>query len=1190
MLLGITAICVLLLFVTCKTEGYSLRIKVQPGSAVGGIPFGFQPLVEVLQEDGSSLATFLDGYVAAELQPGSPEHLHVEGENTTYSSGGSGGGTISIAAPIIHRKGQVQFENLFINQAGENYIIRFIAFSSSGVGFAWVDSTPFDVLVGEGNHLEVTGPVGTIFGGGVFDAPVKVAVVDAGSNIVQNITAGTVACSLSLSSKGEGSLSHSTEITAPIVDGITIFDGLSIDVAGSGYILEFTTSLILPDNRVVQSREFTVSVGPASGLLLLENPALGTLVKAGQALPVQPQLAVVDAGGNRLVEDSASAVQVSISASPTKAKIEPEYLTFEVLSHGVATFSGLRISIEGRAYTMRFTLYDFDPLKGDWSETEIFLDTVTFDVQHGMPAGLLIEQKIDGSWTGRGGFKNQPIVSIVDGGGNIVSSDSSARVTVHMTPSMTVGAKISINTLNSSMVEVEQVMAYPTGISAPGTSIYVSILFSAPVVVNDTQAHGTMGIEMATTTDSSGYPVVAALLENSQVSPSKTLQFEYIVKEGDVVVEVADVDFLDVNSLQNHLNGNKIQDLLGRAVNTTLIPQGNEQSIVSAANITFMDENPVPVSLWIESKPNITTWGLDEGDFAYGPGHLFNIFLTFSYPVVAMGGDGDSQPIIPLLINGMIVVNASFTGMGNGTETLEFSWKIPLDERVGGHVAILENSSILLPIKSWLSWTEAPQIFAASENPLWPASLNLNDVSGEFHFSTTSFPPSIVAVTNSTSVPGGRHVPGDSLNITVTFNEPICVSGDVGVLLDAQGSSSSPSHAMLDSLHHEENCLSGGGPYLTLSFVYIVEGGHFAASPLNVTGITLGDCGTVKHYSSNPILDADISLQPHVETLLMGITIDGSVTRVVNVFLSGEWSAGGTAITGDTVTFDVEFDDNVLVIQQSSSHVPVIEMNPALASVPRWAVYVSWSGTSILTFEYHVRVGDSTDMLPPGLSLGAGLICLSDGCGEDDDTSSFIVQMRGDGTAGQNVSRVLQSLLLVGLDESSLVMVDTSGGVESVKPMSVSTPNEASRYGPADVVEIEVIFSDDVLLASSSTKYPQLRLNTGNSIAAAAAFLGGLGSSSLRFTYTAMLGDEYVPALDLSSTLDDTAIDCELPTCALVDRNGHMVNLTTKGIRYVCITCEVFIIGLIATDLLVLYILNNIFCWQHDCIRHRGRH
>ncbi len=699
-------------------------------------------------------------------------------------------------------------------------------------------------------------------------------------------------------------------------------------------------------------------------------------------------------------------------------------------------------------------------------------------------------------------------------------------------------------------------MAYPTGISAPGTPIYIRILFSAPVTVNGTQAYGTMGVELATTMASSGYPVVAALLENSHVNPSKTLQFEYIVKEGDVVLEVVDFDFLDANSLQNHLNGNEIQDLLGRAVNTTLIPQGNEQSIVSSASITFLDENPAPLSLSIVAEPNLTTWGLNEGDFAYGPRHLFTIFVSFSYPVVVMGGDENGQPIIPLLIDETVDVNASFTGVGNGTETLEFSWEIPMDERVDGHAAIMEDSSILLPIKNWLTWTNEPQIFAASENPIWPASLNLNDVSGEFNFDTTSLPPSVVTVTSSTSVPGGRHIPGDSLNITVTFNEPICVSGDVAILLDAQGSSSSPSYAMLDSFYHKHNCLNGGGPYLVIIFSYIVEVGHYAASPLNVIGITLGDWGAVKRYASNPILDADISLQPHVDTLLAGITIDGSITQVVKVTLSGVWSAGGIATADDVITLDVEFNDNVLVVQHSSSQLPVIEMNPTLASIPRWAVYVSGSGTSTLTFEYRVHVGDSTVMLSSGLSLGAGLICLSERCGEDDAvTSSYIVQMRGDGMAGQNVTRSLPSSLLVGSDGSSVVTVDASGSGGSVAPMSVSTPNEAGRYGPADVIEIEVMFLDEVLLDSSSSKYPQLRLNTGNSIA---AFVGGLGSSSLIFSYTAMLGDEDIPVLDVDSTVDNTAIDCELPTCALVDRNGDMVDLTTTGIRYVCIACEAF--------------------------------
>ncbi len=832
-----------------------------------------------------------------------------------------------------------------------------------------------------------------------------------------------------------------------------------------------------------------------------------------------------------------------------------------MLSHGVATFSGLQIATAGKAYRMHFTLFDFDPLTGNWSKTKVGLDTIAFDIQHGMPAGLRIDQEIDGSWSGGSGFKRQPIVSIVDGGGNIVSSDSSTMALAHMTPSMTAGAAtVTIDTSNSSTAGVEQVMVYPAGISAPGAHIYVSILFSAPVVVNATQASGPMGVELATTNTYSGSPVVATLLEKSHVNPSNTLEFEYIVKEDDVVLVVPDPGFLDANSLQDHLNGNEIQDLLGRAVNTTLIPQGSEQSIVSSASITFLDENPAPLSLAIEAKPNITTWGLEEGVIAYGPGHLFTILITFGYPVVVVGGDENGQPIIPLLIDSVVDVNATFTGVGNGTETLQFSWEIPMDVNVDGHAEIVSGSSILLPIKDWLTWTDQPQIFAASENPIWPASLNLSDVSGEFDFfSTTSLPPSVSTVTSSTLVPGGRHVPGDSLNITVMFNEPICVSGDVALLIDAQGSSSSPSYAVLDSYYHKQNCESGGGPSLTLNFRYIVEVGHYANPSLDVMGISLGDWGAVKRYASNPVLDADISLQSPVDTLLAGISIDGTIPEVVKVTLSGAWSAGGSATADDVITFDVIFNDNVLVMQHSSSHLPIIEMNPALASIPRWAVYVSGSGTSTLTFEYRVRVGDSTATLSSGLSLGAGLICLSERCGEAGAViSSYIVQMRGDGMAGQNVARaLLPNLLLVGSDGSSVVTVDTSGSGGTVIPMSMSTPNEAGLYGPADVIEIEVMFSDEVLLDSSSSKYPQLRLNTGDSVAAAAAFVGGLGSSSLTFSYTTILGDS-IPILDVNSTVGNTAVDCESPTCTLIDRNGGTVDLTTTGLGYVCIACKAF--------------------------------
>lgn len=62
------------------------------------------------------------------------------------------------------------------------------------------------------------------------------------------------------------------------------------------------------------------------------------------------------------------------------------------MTEGVATFSGISLDRSGHNVRLRFSLYDFDYARGEWTDTGVYLDTSFFEVREGQPASLVIAQ------------------------------------------------------------------------------------------------------------------------------------------------------------------------------------------------------------------------------------------------------------------------------------------------------------------------------------------------------------------------------------------------------------------------------------------------------------------------------------------------------------------------------------------------------------------------------------------------------------------------------------------------------------------------------------------------------------------------------------------------------------------------------------------------------------------------------
>lgn len=195
------------------------------------------------------------------------------------------------------------------------------------------------------------------------------------------------------------------------------------------------------------------------------------------------------------------------------------------------------------------------------------------------------------------------------------------------------------------------------------------------------------------------------------------------------------------------------------------------------------------------------------------------------------------------------------------------------------------------------------------------------------------------------------------------------------------------------------------------------------------------------------------------------ITIDTSAPGVNSVAVP----ADGTYQTGETLTFNVNFNEAVLV--DTSGGTPRIALT--VGGTTRYATYVSGSGSNTLVFSYVVVNGDSDS---DGITVGA----LSTNGGSVRDI------------AGNDASTTIN-----GMGSTTAVLVD--GTVASVTGISATSGN--GSYGAGSTITITVDFSSAVDVDTTGGT-PSLSLSSGGT----AIYIGGSGTGTLTFSYTVGAG------------------------------------------------------------------------------------
>jgi hypothetical protein len=343
----------------------------------------------------------------------------------TPTSGGPG--TLS-GCSQTEISGVVTFSGCSINTAGTNYRLRATDGSLSAT-----DSAAFNITVGPSAQLLFTQQPSSSTGGVALPTQPKVAIEDAGGNIVTS-DSSTVTLAIG-TNPGGGTLSGCTQTES---NGVVTFSGCKIDKAGNGYTLTASENGLTS----ATSNTFNITVGSAAQLAFTQQP-VGNVAEATN-FTTSPKVSIEDAGGNVVTTDSGS-VTLAINnysagnGGTTSGSLTCSNAGFPTISavNGVATFTNCQISGSTAAGT--YTL----------KATRAGLTTGTstsLTINPGTATKLVFTTQPSNAATKGNAFAIQPVVSIEDANGNVVVTNSSSVTLSLNNPGNVNGANLACST------------------------------------------------------------------------------------------------------------------------------------------------------------------------------------------------------------------------------------------------------------------------------------------------------------------------------------------------------------------------------------------------------------------------------------------------------------------------------------------------------------------------------------------------------------------------------------------------------------------------------------------------------------------------------------------------------------------------------------------------------------------------
>jgi len=425
-------------FAIASGMAVKLNILVQPGGGVGGEPFVQQPRLSVLDKHFNVVAKFEVFKVTVRFTEGASKIGGILSKARMVDGFPVPDTSLSRFA-VSSVNGIVQFEGLTIDLATTCYTLHF-----SAPGLEDVVSNSFDIRPGPVRQLLIRRhPAGAVPGKVLTTQPI-VHLGDWGRNPVKYLR-DRVQISLlpgNLTSNNTQPVKLYGTSLLRATDGIVEYTDLMIYQSGFGFRLEVTR--FVGGATPVISEPIDIAPGHPYRLQLIQQP-VGAV--AGRFLEIQPRVDVEDSGGNRIETGShIVTAQLFLAGVPSSAPLRgPECSAYQcgaqangtddgarlfcptcvttnvsagrdlvttvVSQKGICRFTALAIGSIGDGYSIRFASY---LLLGTESTTPL-------SVAPGLPMRLQFE-KAPAGYLLDTPFRVQPIIQLVDEGGNLVTS------------------------------------------------------------------------------------------------------------------------------------------------------------------------------------------------------------------------------------------------------------------------------------------------------------------------------------------------------------------------------------------------------------------------------------------------------------------------------------------------------------------------------------------------------------------------------------------------------------------------------------------------------------------------------------------------------------------------------------------------------------------------------------------------
>ncbi|RYH30929.1 hypothetical protein EON65_03875 [archaeon] len=892
----------------------------------------------------------------------------------------------------------------------------------------------------------------------------------------------------------------------------------------------------------IRTSLFHVAVGNPSILTIeagtdpSDNPIYG-----GEFFGVPPAIIVRDAGGNHIVRDNSSAVEIRIDDNPYRARIGPAERLFVIARRGKVQFTQLHMDKLGHGYTFKFILHTYSSDEGRFTETEVSVKSRRFNVLLGPARKLVLHRPAGGAWAGQQGFWTQPQLFVTDHGNNVVSTDFSTEVTMQLVTSLAVDKQIVIDTSAAPQTQFSNVYTnWDLGIGyGVGDELIITINCPYHVTVIPSSSGGMPYLSLNISSSDPSISAIAPLF--GDYFQTRQLQFIYIVQPGDGAIGLVNILLSD----SMYLNGSQVID-------------GNKNLL----DITIPDHNS---SYLIQSStPVITALSCNTTSGEYGAGQVIRFSVSFDQPVTVRG-----SPYLLLTVNSSYSVNnngttstvyvpaiANFSATSDDGLDVYFDYLV-LDGQYSYTNLTLATSRIMFynltlntTVVQTVNYTMGNETLQTYSYPYGWISVGETwlrrrstyptlDVNGDFSVAVlsnfisnsdiaidTTRPKLDIAFGVRTNMSDGVYYPGDKIWLYVKYDKPIAWYGVSLLLRLFTGPSMTAGSAFVQALLDDQR---------TLEFMYVVRIGD------NVSRLDIGseyfaldivaNESYVKRLSTFPTTEAEFVTADirNGNTSLRdtaALSLYGQPLKPLSVTLSTNPFNASQLIPDNSILLSVTFDGPVI-----ANCAPVIVLS---LNYYREAVYVSGNGTNTFVFMYNVSFGDEADFIGYR-SIPTGL-CSTSRCPYRTSCSIFSASDDPSLEIDYRLPRVNSMSTAFILSNTSIV---STTPLRNTTILQVSFLQDAGEYGSGSVLEFAVHFSDIVVVLGSD--HPRLLLNIGEY----ADYVRGSYDDKLIFRYITT-EDDVLTATDLKVEAisgHNTAILCDA-ACSIINQAEKLVDLT----------------------------------------------